>query len=200
MVAPQRPRRPRPAAPFAFLLALPLALGSAGCGGGERPPAKAEAAPLPAWEGREREIFDDSIDPAALGLTMEGGSPAQDPRLRERAQRADIVARVRVSTVTVETVGESSRYHLGVQIGTPPLAAPRIPGEEFDLLIKPGTRSHPLAKAIDVRMRGMTFVGFLKLYAHEDGEPTVHFHLAPDTAEVVAAVKEAVALGELSGT
>lgn len=184
-----------------LVLALaPLALGPGGCAEGPRRPAEAQAAPLPAWEGREREVFDDVIDPAALGLTMEGSSSAQDPHLRERAQRADVVARVRVSTVTVETVGDASRYHLGVQVGQPPLAKPRVSGEAFELVIKPGTRSHPLAKAIDVRMRGMTFVGFLKLYAHEDGEPEVHFHLAPDTAEVVAAVKEAVALGELSGS
>jgi hypothetical protein len=150
--------------------------------------------------GRAREVFDDGIDPAAVGLSMEGPSPKADPFLRERAQTADIVARVKVTTVTVDSIGEETMYHLVVLVGVPPLATPRIPDPTFELLIRPSSRAFGIARAFDARLQGLTFVGFIQRFAGADGEPELHWHLSADTEEVVAAVRDAVALAELSGS
>jgi len=171
------------------------------CGCGPSQPASSAAgAGASRWEGHAREVFDDNIDPAAGGLTMEGMSPRTDVFLRERAQTADVVARVRVQTVTVDSVGEQQTYHLGIQIGVPTLTAAKVPDRSFELSIKPSSGAFGLARAFDARLRGRTFVGFVKRFSGDDGEVEVHWHLAADTAEVVQAIKEAVALREVSGS
>src|SRR5262245_12950250 len=182
--------------------ALPLAVAAlAGAGCEPSQPAKpAIVAGLPRWEGHATEVFDDNIDSAAVGLSMDGPSPRNDPHLRERAQTADVVARVRVQTVTVDSVGEQSTYHLGIQVGVPTLAAAKVPDRTFELSIKPQSGGFGIAKAFDSRLRGQTFIGFIKRFSSELGDLEIHWHLAADTAEVAAAVKEAVALREISGS
>jgi hypothetical protein len=193
------PKRTRFLKQAAVALAATLVLGSAGCEPA-KPGQTASAAGLPRWEARPRQIFDDNIDPAAVGLSMEGPSPRSDAFLRERAQTADVVARVRVQTVTVDSVGDQKTYHLGIQVGVPTLAEAKVQDRTFELSIKPSSGAYGIAKAFDARLRGQTFVGFIKRFSSEDGEVEVHWHLSPDTAEVVAAIKEAVALREISGS
>ncbi|MGK4007099.1 cobalamin ABC transporter substrate-binding protein [Sorangium sp. So ce1036] len=193
---------PRAGAVFPRLaLALLAAVGpAAGCAAAQDRSAT-HADPLAGllpWEGHDRDVFDDNIDPAAVGFSLDGPSPRSDRFLRERAQTADVVARVRVNTVTVESIGEQSTYHLGIQVGYPPLATPRVPDRAFELHIRPSSRAYGVAKAVDARLRGFTFIAFIRRFAGEAGEPEIHWHLSPDTAEVAAAVHEAVALGELS--
>lgn len=159
----------------------------------------APGANLPRWEGRARDLFDDNIDAAAVGLSMDGPSPRSDPFLRERSQTAAVTSRVRVQTVTVDSIGEAKTYHLGVQVGLPTLTVAKVPDTSFELSIKPSSGAFGIARAFDARLRGSTFIGFIGRFQGEDGEIEVHFHLAPDTAEVASAVKEAVALQELSG-
>ncbi|AUX40124.1 cobalamin ABC transporter substrate-binding protein [Sorangium cellulosum] len=189
------------AAPLRVALAALAALGLAGgcLAELERPATLADPrSGLLAWEGHHREVFDDNIEPAAVGFSLDGSSPRSDPFLRERAQTADVVARVRVNTVTVDSIGEQSSYHLGIQVGYPPLATPRVADRTFELHIRPTSRAFGIAKAIDARLRGLIFIAFIRRFAGEAGEPDIHWHLSPDTAEVAAAVKEAVALGELA--
>ena len=131
---------------------------------------------------------------------MEGPSPRSDPFLRERAQTSDVVARVRVQTVTVDSVGDQSTYHLGIQVGVPTLTQAKVPDRTLELSIKPQSGAFGIAKAFDSRLRGQTFVGFVRRFATDDGEVELHWHLSADTAEVVSAVKEAVALQEISGS
>jgi hypothetical protein len=187
---------------FHTVLAL-VALGAfaPGLGGCEEgPPAKSAASPgLPRWEGPSRAVFDDAIDPAAVGLSLDGPSPRSDGHLRERAQTADVVARIKVQTVTVDTAGEQQTYHLGIQVGYPTLTEAKVPDRTFELNIKSTNASFGIARSFDARLQGRTFVGFIKRYGTDDGDVAVHWHLAPDTAGVVEAVKEAVALGEATG-
>jgi hypothetical protein len=185
-------------------LAVPLAMlaagvGSAGCDLSE-PARNASTLALPHWEGHAKDVFDDIIDPAAVGLSLDGPSPRQDRNLRERAQTADVVARVRIQTVTVDSVGDQQTYHIGIQVGVPTLTEAKVPDRTFELSIRSTSNSFGIARSFDARLRGKTFVGFVKRFGAEDGELAVHWHLAPDTAEVVAAVKEAVVLREISGS
>ncbi len=155
---------------------------------------------LPLWLGHAADVFDDNIDPTAMGLSMEGPSPRSDRFLRERAQTAEIVARVKVQTVTADSVGDSTTYHLGILVGVPTLAKPRIPDLSFEVVIKPSSKAYSIARQLESSLQGRTFIGFFHRYASDDGEQVMHFHLAPDTPDVAAAVKEAVALGEISGS
>lgn len=188
------------AAPLRFTTAALMAgavVSLAGCGDATPGAKTPEGASLPRWEGHARELFDDNIDPAAVGLSMEGVVPRSDPFLRERAQTGAVTARVRVQTVTIDSIGDQKTYHLGVQIGFPTLAQARVPDKTFELSIKPTSAAFGIAKAFDSRMRGMTFIGFIGRFQSEDGEVEVHFHLAPDTVDVASAVKESVALQEI---
>src|SRR5262245_6633724 len=182
--------------------ALPLAVAAlAGAGCEPSQPAKpAIVAGLPRWEGHATEVFDDNIDSAAVGLSMDGPSPRADAHLRERAQTADVVARVRVQTVTVDSVGEQKTYHLAIQVGVPTLAPAKVDDRSFELSIKPTSGAFGIARAFDARLRGQTFVGFIKRFSTEARDIEVHWHLSPDTAQVVSAVKEAVALREITGS
>ena len=193
-------RRRLPPVILASALLAASTLASQGCGPGQDAQSASTMAGLSLWVGREREVFDDGIDPAAVGLSMEGPSPRADPFLRERAQTADVVARVKVTTVTVDSVGDDSTVHLGILVGNPPLATPKIPDQTFELLIRPSDRAFGIARAFDARLQGLIFVGFLKRFAGPDGEAEIHWHLSADTPEMVAAVKDAVALAELSGS
>lgn len=156
---------------------------------------------LSPWTDRARVVFDDNIEPAAVGYTMDVPPARGDKFLRERALSADLVSRLRVQTVTVETIGDDSTYHLGVQVATPTLAPnPKIQEKTLEFVIKATTPAYGIAKALDQRMQGLTFIGFVSRFASADGtEIELHWHLAPDTADVAEAVKEAVALAEASG-
>jgi hypothetical protein len=180
------------------LAALAFGLGTAGCEPSQ--PAVGPASAFPTWEGHAQEVFDDNIDPAAVGLSLDGPSPRSDRHLRERAQTSDVVARIRVQTVTVDSIGDQQTYHLGVQVGIPTLVPAKLPDRTFELSIKPQSPAFGIAKSFDSRLRGQTFVGFIKRYGTGDGETMVHWHLAPDTAEVAAAIKEAVMLREITGS
>jgi len=186
------------AVPLTAVLTLGLAATTASCG----PPdmIRTPAAGLPRWEGRAVELFDDNIDPDAVGLTMEGLSPRSDIHLRARAQTADVVARLRVNTVTVDSVGDRQTYHIGVQVGVPTLTDAKLPDRSFELSVKSTSAAFGIVRSFDSRLKGHTFVGFIKRYTNDDGDSLIHWHLSADTAEVAAAVKEAVVLREISGS
>jgi hypothetical protein len=183
-----------------------LALGVAvcaltpGCGAGALNAGEGSANALSAWDEHAQNVFDDNIEPAAVGLTMDATNPRSDPLLRERARSAEMVARLNVSTVTVETLAQKVTYRLVVQVVPPPFNTPTISDTSFELVVGPGARSYGITRAFDTRLRGTSFIGFLRRFAGEGGEPAVHWHLSPDSAEVAAAVRDALALAELSGT
>lgn len=174
---------------------------AAGCGDGTTEAKSPAALGLAAWDDHARAVFDDNIDPAAVGYTMDAPSARADRYLRERAQTADLVARLRVQTVTIDTVGDDSTYHLGVQVGQPPLGPrPKIEDRTIELVIKPTSPAFGIAKALDQRMQGVTFIGFVSRFASADGtEIELHWHMSPDTQDVADAVKEAEALAAASG-
>lgn len=189
----------------AYRVACALLLGALsaaqGCGPSGSEAQSPSALGLPAWDERARTIFDDNIEPAAVGYTMEVPPARSDKYLRERALTSELVARFRVQTVTVDTIGDDSRYHLGVQVATPTLVPnPKIEEKQLELLIKPASAAYGIAKAMDQRMQGLTFIGFVRRFASADGtEVEYHWHFSPDTPDVAEAVKEAVFLAEASG-
>lgn len=196
MVRPRvRPDR-RLASPWASF-ALTAGLVLAGCGG----TAQATGPTGPRWEGALFESFPDDIAPKALGLPDATLKPTSDPALRKRSLTAEVVARVRVHTVSVERRSNGDPvFRVGLQIATPRLVEREPLGDEVEILIVPGGAAHGLARAWDVRLQGKTFIGFFRRFAgSEEGETVVHFHLAPDDAAVASAVQQVVALEEVRG-
>ncbi len=182
---------------FQGILAI-TAAGASGCAGADTgEPQSARSLGLPNWAGQDKELFDDQIDPAALGMVASSNSTRRDEALWARAQSAEIVGRVRVQTVTVDTKAGEQKYHLGLQFANELLGPTKLEERVFEVTIEPRDPAYGIAKALDTGLHGRTFVGFLKRFAGADDQVEVHFFLAPDSAEVGKAVQEAVAIKEV---
>lgn len=170
------------------------ALGSGGCGPSAGPGAKNR--PLPAYAGRAADLFDDSIDPAAVGMDFDKGYTAKaDPLLRERAQVSDAVLRVKVSTVTGKKDGPESTYQLELHT-VEKMTGANAPPPDFTVTVNKASEAHGIVKNFEGRLVGYPFVAFVREFVRPDGDHEVHFHLSPDTTEVKSAVGNAVILGE----
>ncbi|HVH41489.1 MAG TPA: cobalamin ABC transporter substrate-binding protein [Labilithrix sp.] len=183
------------ARPFATALVALSASGSSGCGGTRE--ANDPTRPVAGYSGRPADLFDDTIEPAAVGLDFDKGySPRLDKTLRERAQVGDAVLRVRVSTVTAKTDGPEATYQLGLHT-VEKLTGNNPPPVDFTVQINKTSESHGIMKNFESRLVGYAFVAFVREFAHPSGDREVHFHLAPDTKEVKAAVGDAMLMGQL---
>lgn len=165
------------------------------CGGGKD--ADSPGRPVLPYSGRQADLFDDAIEPAAVGLDFDKGyAPRVDKTLRERAQVGDAVLRVRVATVTAKKDGPESTYQLGLHT-VEKLVGKNPPTADFTVQINKASESHGVMKNLESRVVGYAFIAFVREFASPSGDRELHFHLAPDTKEVRMAVGDAVALGEL---
>ena len=194
------PRRstPSPLA-LALVLAVAASAGLAGCGGGgARDAVDASWLDLPRWEGPFLSLYDDLIDPSAVGLSMEGAAPEGDRLLRSRAQNADLVARLRVQTVTRDSVGARTTYTLNLQVGTPTLMVPKIDDTTIELVVTNDSPAFNLVRSLDSQLRGKIFIGFVSRFIGPDG-PELHWHLTADTPEVAQVIQQLAVLDEVAG-
>ena len=185
---------------FTALGGIVLGGSSVGCGGGassQAPDPIAGNAGLPVWAGEMQLLFDNQITPAALGMSMSGTTPSQDPALKLRAKSADVCARMRVQTVTRDTAGDVSSYTLAIQVGMPTLMPARIADRTFELVVGPGSTSFGLVQSQENSLRGRTFIGFVKRFATANG-PEVYFHLTADNDEVAKVIQQVALLEELT--
>ena len=187
----------RPLVAFSTVAAL-ACFGLGGCAEGQasRSPATPVAARLPLYEGTEANLFDDVVEPAALGSGVEPeGDRRVDMPLRSRAQRADHVLRVRVATVSSRPTSGDPAYEVLLK----PVEAftKRTVPETITLVVQKGDSSFALIKGHEGTLPGKTLVGFFKNFGTPQGEVVQHVHLAADSASVVAAVKDALLLDEL---
>ncbi|MDB5216789.1 MAG: hypothetical protein JWO86_4716 [Myxococcaceae bacterium] len=183
---------------IAFAAILPAlaasALGSGGCGPMAGPGAKTR--PLPSYAGRAADLFDDSIDPAGVGMDFDKGyTPKADPMLRERAQVSDAVLRVKVSTVTGKKDGPESTYQLDLHT-VEKMTGANPPPPDFTVTVNKASEAHGIVKNFEGRLVGYPFIAFVREFVRPDGDHEVHFHLSPDTTDVKSAVANAVILGE----
>jgi hypothetical protein len=180
---------------FARLVpALALALAFVACGG---PDPRSPDRPRPPYEGRDVQVFDDVIEPRAVGLNLDDArTPRTDAALRERTQLAEGTARVAVTTVTGRGDGVEVEYAISVKV-VEKLGDGSLP-DEMVVYVGKLSPSLGIVKSMDSRLGGKTFVAFMKEFKGPDGEPRWHFHFSPDTKDVVAAVKEAIELETFS--
>ncbi|MBL8611237.1 MAG: cobalamin ABC transporter substrate-binding protein [Myxococcales bacterium] len=173
---------------------MTLALAAFACN--DKPP-QAPQKPLPTYSGRQTELFDDGVEPAAVGLDMDKSyHPRSDSLLRERTETADAVIRVRLSTVTGKAEDTGNTYDIGMRT-IEKLAGDRPPGETFTVRVDKGSPSVGIFKSFEGRLVGKEFIAFVRTFVRPDGDKEIHFHLAPDTKDVRIAVTDAVTLGTL---
>jgi hypothetical protein len=161
----------------------------------EPPPAPAR--PLPAYAGHAAELFDDVIEPGAVGVSLDpGDDPRTDRRVRERAQIGDATVRLRITTLTTKEEDSGTRYIVGVQV-VEKLTGQYPPPPTFELSLGRTSPSVGIVKAMDNQLVGKTFIAFLRTFVRGDGDHELHFHLGADTKAEVEAVTDAAALLQL---
>jgi hypothetical protein len=170
-----------------------------GCAGGTTaaPPVHATPA-LPVYEGSLRELFDDGIDPSSVGLADVTYRPRADPALRNRTLKAEVVTRVRVSTVTVDVAAGQPVYHVQLSFVGTPFVQRGFPDATVSLSIRSDSPAFGVVKWLDTRLIGKTFIGFVRRFAGAE-EPRISFHLSADSAEVVTAIQDAKTFAEAAG-
>ncbi len=194
-----RPIRGR-ARPLGLVLAVASSLALAACGA-SAPESRSPERPLPPYGGRSLELFDDAIEPTAVGFNL-GASvpPDRDRLLRERAQTGDAVVRARVTTVTSKDENNGRSWQMGLHTvervtGGGPLAT------DFTLNVSSNSPSAGILRAFEGRLIGKTFVAFVREFGpvppSDRAEPDLHFHLAHDGADEVNAVLAAALQGSV---
>jgi hypothetical protein len=152
---------------------------------------------FPPYTGESTKLFDDRIDSTSVGLADVASKPRADPVLRARAQSAEAVARVRVATVTVDVSGGKPAYHLNLAI-VEPLSRRRFNEKSVEIFVGSDSPAFGIVKWLDTRLMGHSFIAFFRRFAGPD-DAVVRFHLSPDNAEVLAAVRDADTVSEVSG-
>lgn len=154
--------------------------------------------PLPAYAGPTSELFDDSVEPSAIGLDFDQSfDPMHDAPFRRRLHEADGVIRVRIATVSSRTGTEDDPSFTFRVEPLEKLHGQFAPEEPFDVMISPKSSTLGVFKHLEHKLVGSTFVAFTKDYRPPGGEPETHVHLAPDTPAVKKAVSDLIALDSL---
>jgi hypothetical protein len=182
-----------------------IAVSSVACGAATSD-VRGPERPLPIYAGHDAELFDDAIEPEAVGYDRDPsllgvssspeGVAASSPLLLERAQVADAVARARLTTIT------SNAPDRGWQIGFHTLE--RLAGagplpDDFAVMVGPAGPAAGILRAYEGSLAGKTFIVFVREFtpAEAAGESNLHVHLARDDKAGVAAVRAAVALAQV---
>ena len=161
-----------------------------GCG-----PSKPAARPLGKYSGHVTSLFDDAIEPAAAGITGDRRlyQPKYDPLFLERAQTADAVLRIKVTTFVAKGEGKATSFVLGCKVESR-LAGAHPPPEPFDLHVASDAPAAGILRNLDSSIVGKRYVVFVRAFVLTDGESELHFHIAPDTKDVVEAATDATTL------
>ncbi len=176
------------------------------CCAGEDLAARGPAVPLLPYAGRATELFDDVIEPAAVGYrgADEGGSLKDNALLRERTQTGDAVVRARVVTVTSGPESQGDGWRIGLRtIET--VAGKRPPDGDFTFVVQGSGPAAGIVRMLEARLIGSTFVVFVRKFGHEavrdpgieETAAELHFHFAKDDKDELGAVREASLLGEV---
>ena len=152
---------------------------------------------LLAWEGEVMSLFDDGIDLAALGYTLDGQRAADDPALPRQTRHAELVTRVTVATLSRDGNGEHSSYVLTVRVDPNAFVSRSYAVESLEFTIPDSSPTYELIDSNENSVRGRSFIAFLRRFAGIDG-PVVHWHLRADAEDVAKAVVVAAATEALN--
>ncbi len=208
MLTTARSRRsPRGPASKSRTCAVASAVSLCICCGGAEAPARGPTVALSPYSGHATELFDDVIEPGAVGYqgADEGGGPKDSALLRERTQTGDAVVRARVVTVTSGPESQGDGWRIGLRT-LETVAGKRPPEGEFTFVVQGKAPAAGVVRMLEARLVGATFVVFVRTFGHaDDGSdvgggdkgPELHFHFAKDDKDELGAVREASLLGEV---
>jgi hypothetical protein len=170
-----------------------VALAITACGGNE-PKVVSAIAGLPEYTPSEASLYGDEFTAAVFGLPKEI-APSQDPKLRERTDRADAIIPVRISTVTADSLAGVRAYTLGVVADGAPVVG-SAPAGQLEIRLGPGNPSLTQVQLADTSLVGKRFLLFVRRYA-DAGEAVNHYHGEADAPDVRKAIESAQALDSL---
>gem|GEM_PF-6750917 len=149
------------------------------------------------YDSRARNLFDDGIDPRAIRTSGESPpSRLNDSLLRERARQSDVIARVKVDTVTALHPDEG-HPEFELHVRTIEVLADRTrTAPKLRLVVTSDSAAHGIVNTYQGRLMGSVFVAFLRAFTNPDGSSVTHFHFSPDTNDFNAAVVDAITLTE----
>jgi hypothetical protein len=183
--------------PGAF--ATVLGFGLLACGGAHG--GRGADHPLPTYGGHAVELFDDGIEPLAVGYPMDTSAPpGGDTRVRERTQTGDAVVRATVMTVTSKVEDSGRTWQIGMHTverlgGSGPL------DKDFTLSVGSHDPAAGLVQAFEAKMIGKSVIVFVREFAKEGAPPEeagdLRFHVAADSADEQKAVKAAILAQEV---
>ncbi len=174
-----------------------VVLATSGCGASDATAVQpVSGRDLPPWQGMDKELLGDEIDPVALGL-LPPRDPRKDEVLAARAQRAEIVGKVKIQTFSSDDRGGEITYRLTLRFLEPTLLPTELVDREFEVEVDPRDGAFGLIKAVDAGIKARTFIGFVRRFGGVDDTIDAHFYLAPDSPEVASAIQEAAAVREL---
>jgi hypothetical protein len=192
------------------ILALPLLTSIAPLGCGASTPTPRTPRNVPPYDSHSAELFDDGIEPDAVGFTPEHSEkPSSDNKLRERAQVGDAVLRARVTTVNEDSAKNWQLdfqtlevLHAGGREKAKSAPPPTPYDSTFSLTVEPTDPSFGIVNSMMTRLVGHTFVVYLRTFAHGTDphpadDPDLHFHVATDSKDEIDAVRSAIVLGEV---
>jgi hypothetical protein len=165
----------------------------------EPAPQAPAARALPRYDAAAADLFDDAIEPAAVGIPLEARADPKGLHLRALTVAADAVVRARAITLTSRHEEGAPSWQLGLH--TLETLAGSAPPETFTLQIKGTDPSAGIVRSTEGQIAGKTFVAFLREFSDDDrshGDAAqLHFHVAPDSKDEVDAVRQAALLGEV---
>ena len=167
-----------------------LACGLLACGG---EPFAVQPTSMRSWEGRFESLFDNGIEPAAVGLSLDGSTPEEHPLLASRVPDAEIVAILRVQTLSSDSFGLQTRHTLTMQVEGQPLTPTRTTQRRFELKVLRGMPGFGIVERLGTELRGRKFIGFLRRFPGNEG-PQWRWHLTAATRAVADVIRTAASV------
>ncbi|MGH7439652.1 MAG: hypothetical protein ACRENE_28510 [Polyangiaceae bacterium] len=161
-----------------------------GCGGGDAAARGPAGPPPPPYGERDAVLFDDGVEPGALGFGIAGITDKDERLVNDRVAASDGVVRARVVTVTSKT--EDSGTGLFISFRTiETLAGHGAPRGDFVVFESSKASGAGLLMAAASRLVGLTFIAYVRRFAgaprdgaeapdESEREGVLHFHLAKD--------------------
>ena len=179
------------------------------CGGAAEAP-RAPGGPLLPYSGHDAALFDDAIEPVAVGYGSYGtvdtaASPKDDMLLRERTETGDAVVRARVVTVTSDSGTSGAGWRVGLHV-LETIAGKRPPADDLTFLVGATAPAAGIVRTLEARLVGTTFVVFVREFgrapkaADDSGDERgaeLHYHFARDDKDELGAVRRFSVLAEV---
>jgi hypothetical protein len=171
---------------FPRWIGLALLALTAACGGGH----KKVVVIAPEYQAEYAVVFDDVLAPELFGFDLEGRDPTLDPKLRERALRADLILPARVETISrIGGVENKSSYELVLAASGPPLFG-KAPSGPLLVNVVAGSPIYPWVEGAGSRWVGTRLILLAKRFkgGPRDKGDVIHYRGEVDTQ----AMREAI--------